>query len=456
MTTPENPVSGSAPKSRAHMSPDDLQLASDAALVVAISRYQQEALAETYRRHGGAVFALARRLLVDRSLAEEIVQEVFLRLWNQPERFDPERGSLRSYLLAQCHGRSVDSLRSETARRNREDREVRRAAEAGYDLELEVVDMVVADNVRDALASTSEGEREAITLAYFGGHTYREVADDAVRAGGNGEEPHPLRSQAPARGAGGRRLRGRVVSVLSHDEISRLLGAYALDAVEPDERAIVEQHVAGCPQCRAEVAEHLEVAGLLGNEGGVAPEGLWDRIAGALEETPPPLRLAPVPLPARRGPSTRIVALAAAAALVVIAALGFQVFRQADRIDRLEASQAEDALTQAASLALADSESRSTSLASADQTQEITAVLTPDGSGYLFTGDLAALPEDETYQLWGIDGENIVSLGVLGSDPGDVVAFRAAPGVPVLAVTEEVADGVPQPTSEPLLAGNLS
>ncbi len=176
MTAPENPAGASAPKTRTHMSPDDLQLASDAALVVAISRYQQEALAEAYRRHGGAVFALARRLLVDRSLAEEIVQEVFLRLWNQPERFDPERGSLRSYLLAQCHGRSVDSLRSETARRNREDRDAQRTAEAGYDLEREVVDMVVADNVRDALEALPAGEREAITLAYFGGHTYREVA----------------------------------------------------------------------------------------------------------------------------------------------------------------------------------------------------------------------------------------------------------------------------------------
>ena len=86
---------------------------SDAALVVAIGRYRQEALAEAYRRHAGAVFGLARRLLSDQALAEEVVQEVFLRLWNQPERFDPARGTLRSYLLAQSHGRSVDLLRSE-------------------------------------------------------------------------------------------------------------------------------------------------------------------------------------------------------------------------------------------------------------------------------------------------------------------------------------------------------
>src|SRR5258707_11929589 len=96
---------------------DDFAAVSDATLVVAISRYQQDALAEAYRRHAGAVYGLARRLLYDVALAEEIVQEVFLRLWNSPDKFDPGRGSLRSYLLAQCHGRSVDLLRSETSRR---------------------------------------------------------------------------------------------------------------------------------------------------------------------------------------------------------------------------------------------------------------------------------------------------------------------------------------------------
>jgi RNA polymerase sigma-70 factor (ECF subfamily) len=155
---------------------EDLTTAGDAVLVVAISRYRQEALAEAYRRHAGAVYALARRLLVDATLAEEVVQEVFLRLWNSPDRYDPARGALRSYLLAQCHGRSVDLLRSESARRRREERDVRRTAEAGYDLEHEVVDLAVAERVQEALAILPEGERQAIALAYFGGHTYREVA----------------------------------------------------------------------------------------------------------------------------------------------------------------------------------------------------------------------------------------------------------------------------------------
>jgi RNA polymerase sigma-70 factor (ECF subfamily) len=155
---------------------DDLATLSDAALVVAIGRWRQDALAEAYRRHAGAVFGLAGRVLGDRALAEEVVQEVFLRLWDNPDRFDPGRGSLRSYLLAQCHGRSVDVVRSESSRRAREERDHQRQAESGYDLEHEVWDIVVGDQVRDALAALPGGERQAIELAYFGGHTYKEVA----------------------------------------------------------------------------------------------------------------------------------------------------------------------------------------------------------------------------------------------------------------------------------------
>ncbi|WP_208028588.1 sigma-70 family RNA polymerase sigma factor [Rhabdothermincola sediminis] len=154
----------------------DLVHASDAALIVGVGRWRQDALAEVYRRHAGSVLALARRLLASREEAEEVVQEVFLRLWNQPERFEPARGSLRSYLLAQTHGRAIDRLRSDTARRAREERDARRTATGAYDLEHEVADLVVAEQVRAALAVLSDDEREIVQLAYFGGHTYAEVA----------------------------------------------------------------------------------------------------------------------------------------------------------------------------------------------------------------------------------------------------------------------------------------
>jgi RNA polymerase sigma-70 factor, ECF subfamily len=150
--------------------------ASDGALVVAIARGRTEALAEVYRRHAGALLALARRILRQQELSEEVVQEVFFSLWNSPERFDSERGPLRSFLLTQVHGKSVDTIRAETTRRIREDREAKLRAESEYDLEREVWDLSMADLVRQAIVSLTDGERRAIELAYFGGQTYREVA----------------------------------------------------------------------------------------------------------------------------------------------------------------------------------------------------------------------------------------------------------------------------------------
>ena len=150
--------------------------AGDAALVVAIGRWREDALAEVYRRHGGAVYSLARRVLGDDGRAEEVVQEVFLRLWRQPERFDAGRGSLRSFLLANAHGRAVDQLRSDMSRRRREEQDARKTANAGYDIDREVWDLTLAEQVKAALGELPDEEKRAIELAYFGGHTYREVA----------------------------------------------------------------------------------------------------------------------------------------------------------------------------------------------------------------------------------------------------------------------------------------
>jgi RNA polymerase sigma-70 factor (ECF subfamily) len=109
-------------------------------------------------------------------LAEEVVQEVFLRLWRAPERFDAGRGSMRSFLFANVHGRSVDLVRAEAARRAREERDAFRSPTIDDDLERAVMDLSEGEAVRRALAMLSEGERQAIELAYFGGHTYKEVA----------------------------------------------------------------------------------------------------------------------------------------------------------------------------------------------------------------------------------------------------------------------------------------
>lgn len=148
---------------------------SDAVLVVAVARRDQMALAELYRRHGGSVLCAALRVLSVCPLAEDVVQDVFTRLWQNPERFDPARGSLRSFLLAQCHSRAVDIVRSESARRRREDGEAN-ALRSHYVLEDEVLDFVAGQKLREAVATLSEKEQQAISLAYFGGRSYVDVA----------------------------------------------------------------------------------------------------------------------------------------------------------------------------------------------------------------------------------------------------------------------------------------
>lgn len=154
----------------------DVDNASDASLVVAIGRWHEPALAEAFRRHGAAVSALAARVLSPSDGAEDVTQEVFLKLWEHPDRFDAERGSLRAFLLMLAHNRAVDMVRSERARHHREERDALTITAAGHGAEHYAWEFHVGDRVRRALGCLPESERVTIELAYFGGNSYREVA----------------------------------------------------------------------------------------------------------------------------------------------------------------------------------------------------------------------------------------------------------------------------------------
>lgn len=136
----------------------------------------QQALSDAYHRHSGIVLGLAQKITRNRTLAEDVTQEVFVRLWRNPERFDPARGTLRSYLLAQTHGRAVDLIRSESSRRIREDRDGTTEPVATRSIEDEVVELRMGEHIRQALGELPSAERTAIEMAYFGGHSYRQVA----------------------------------------------------------------------------------------------------------------------------------------------------------------------------------------------------------------------------------------------------------------------------------------
>jgi RNA polymerase sigma factor (sigma-70 family) len=158
--------------------PEDPAL--DADLLRRIRAGDRTAVDDLYERFRRPAFALARRILADESLAEDVLQEVFLSVWRDPSAYDRARGSFSSWLLAVVHHKAVDAVRREESQRRRqtlvqEDHALSEPV-AARDVEEEAWARVVAEQVRSALGGLSGPQREALTLAYYGGYTQREVA----------------------------------------------------------------------------------------------------------------------------------------------------------------------------------------------------------------------------------------------------------------------------------------
>jgi anti-sigma factor RsiW len=255
---------------------------------------------------------------------------------------------------------------------------------------------------------------------------------------------------------------------VNHDDFIESLGAYALDAMDPDEAEAVRLHLEECPRCTEEVAQYHQVAALLGNGGGDAPTHLWDEIAGKIGALHPadrsltaPTPIRPVPGGAARSPSSarvgglprRVVLLGAAAAVVVVAVLSIQVARLNDRVGSLNASSASTDLNHLVQAALVNPAAQKVDLASATVASATDAevVILPSGSAYLVNKGLPALPSNQTYQLWGRTGTQLISLGVLGNRPTNA-AFSVGPSAKYRAylVTAERAGGVVKTTHQPV------
>lgn len=145
----------------------------DADLAARIAAGDQRVLEELFRQFAGAVKSVAFRVIRDETLAEDVVQDTFIGIWKAPEKYDPSRGSLRTFLLTIAHRRAVDLIRSEQARTKRE---TRPPDPDFFDLEDEVLTRRLSSDVQAALVDLTHEEKEAITLAYFGGLSYVQVA----------------------------------------------------------------------------------------------------------------------------------------------------------------------------------------------------------------------------------------------------------------------------------------
>jgi RNA polymerase sigma-70 factor, ECF subfamily len=139
-------------------------------------RGDQQAFAGLYDQLAPLVHGIVLKVVRDPSQSEEVTQEVFVELWRLSPRYEPSKGTVRTWAATVAHRRAVDRVRSEQAARNRQDREAnKRVVEVDTVAESVEVSLDQA-RVRRALSSLTPTQREAVELAYFGGHTYREVA----------------------------------------------------------------------------------------------------------------------------------------------------------------------------------------------------------------------------------------------------------------------------------------
>ena len=153
----------------------------DQELMVRLSDGEVDALEGLYDRYSSLVFSIVVRVLTDRQLAEDVTQEVFLRLWRRPWSYDPERGKFRSWLMSVTRHRSIDERRRVVRRLRQEARDddgMPEIAAPGrfHDPQLEAVLADERRAVREAMTRLPPVQREVIELAYFGGLTQVEVA----------------------------------------------------------------------------------------------------------------------------------------------------------------------------------------------------------------------------------------------------------------------------------------
>jgi RNA polymerase sigma-70 factor (ECF subfamily) len=153
---------------------------SDARLVESLMARNEAALEEVVRRHGAAVFGMARRLLADASFAEEVAQDTFLALWRRPGSYDPDRGPLRAFLVGTARNKAIDLVRREESARRAGDALLAEAeaTSAGPSGAEHMEGIEERQRMAQALAQLSRVQREALVLAYYGGRTYREVAEE--------------------------------------------------------------------------------------------------------------------------------------------------------------------------------------------------------------------------------------------------------------------------------------
>jgi len=230
-----------------------------------------------------------------------------------------------------------------------------------------------------------------------------------------------------------------------HEHPIELLGVYAVDALDPDERLGIEAHLRSCPHCRDEVDAHRSALAQLSGEE-APPAEVWERISAQLGETEGASMPIATVQPIRPRPRVRqwlAASVAAAAVLAVAVGVTAMVTSDGDGDDLAELAQA----------ALAEPGTTLVSLAGDEGGEVARVAVGSDGRAYLLLDELPTLPEGRAYQLWRLGDDDPVSLGVLGDGSTPVVALTVPRGSEQLAITIEPARGVVQPTGRIVASG---
>jgi RNA polymerase sigma-70 factor (ECF subfamily) len=147
-------------------------------LMQQVARGDAAAFSGLYDLLAPRVYGLVRRVLRNPAQSEEVTQEVMVEIWRTATRFDPARGSVISWALTIAHRRAIDRVRSEQAASDREHAVAAASVATAYDEVTETVaTSLEAQQVRRCLSTLTELQRESVTLAYYGGYSYREVAE---------------------------------------------------------------------------------------------------------------------------------------------------------------------------------------------------------------------------------------------------------------------------------------
>jgi RNA polymerase sigma-70 factor, ECF subfamily len=161
------------------MNRDAMQKLADEDLMTLVERKDPGAFEILYDRHGGAAYSLAHRIVGDPGAAEDVTQEAFLSIWRSGARFDPARGSVRSWTLGVVRNRSIDALRRQAGKAPKldyDDDAAIAAQPAGELTDSEAIRRETARRVRGAMRELPQEQSEVIGLAYFGGFTHSEIA----------------------------------------------------------------------------------------------------------------------------------------------------------------------------------------------------------------------------------------------------------------------------------------